>query len=480
MDSEDTTFNEMVNSYMYNKIRIGHRQRLRARFLAEEADSHSDETLLELLLTFSIARKDVKPIAQELIRVFGNLSQVLAASPEELYKVKGIEQASITLLKAIHFIRSGSVATGSGVTALKGSDVNQQKLFENLPDDKKSDLLTSGTKNKKPKVSVPSNHPIKESGVAPISSIEDAYPKEQRLSKRAMKTTSTNRNIRRKFQVSNGYLLEFEQLARILHFLLEHRDEKRINRKVLIEDSGLAERQVESLVSMGTAMGLIKPSVQVLTPVGLLIAKHDIFIEKAGSLEWCHYIGAGSYRNLIWFEIFNHILTNRSPMTQEEWNKQLRDDLTGQYTKRTISKSLYEEVRFVVDAYLERKFSKLGLLHHDSTKRLYIRRYLNCTPLVLCAMVYDFCESRNAQLYQVSEMAATPGSPAIIFGLDATSFREQIEGLHDRGWLRYETTHNLDQIRLKPGFSAINLLTAHFEDREPHEGIEPPSGGIFQ
>ena len=69
-------------------------------------------------------------------------------------------------------------------------------------------------------------------------------------------------------------------------------------------------------------------------------------------------------------------------------------------------------------------------------------------------------------------MAVTPGSPAIVFGLDVALFRQQIEGLHDRGWLRYETTHNLDQIRLKPGFSTIEFLTAHFENREPHQNDE--------
>jgi len=42
---------------------------------------------------------------------------------------------------------------------------------------------------------------------------------------------------------------------------------------------------VESLVSMGSAMGLIKPGLQVLTPAGLLIAEHDIFFEKKDRLN---------------------------------------------------------------------------------------------------------------------------------------------------------------------------------------------------
>ena len=84
-------------------------------------------------------------------------------------------------------------------------------------------------------------------------------------------------------------------------------------------------------------------------------------------------------------------------------------------------------------------------------------------------MIYDYCASKEDHLSQVSELVTTHGSPAMVFGLDAPSFRQQIEGLHERGWIRYETTHSLDQIRLKPGFSALEFLTAHFEDREPRQ-----------
>jgi len=227
-------------------------------------------------------------------------------------------------------------------------------------------------------------------------------------------------------------------------------------------------------------MGLIRPIIQVLSPLGLLFAKHDIFIEKQGSLEWCHYAGAGTFRNLIWFEIFNHLLVEIDPMTQSNWNRHLRTRFSGQYTEGSIRKHVPKEVNFVVDAYSNRNLHKLELLHQSPDGLIYLRRYTNFSLSVLSAMIYDFCATKESHLFQVGEMAATPGSPAMVFGLDAASFRQQIEGLHDRGWLRYETTHNLDQIRIKPGFSALEFLTAHFEDREPREGAEPSSGGIFQ
>jgi len=465
---------------MAKKEKAGHRQRLRERFLAGEAGSCSDETLLELLLAFAIARKEVRSLAHELIRVFGSLSQVLSASPDDLYKVKGVGQSSVALLKAVNFIRSSDVSAETRKPIPKGASAVQQKLFENPLDGQPGPDSESSKPHEAEKPSIPSNQPEKECETSAGSSVADMVREPRCPSRPSKRTSSAKKSVRRKFQVSNGYLLEFDQLARILHFLLEHRDAKKINRKALQEDTGLADRQVESLVSMGSAMGLIKPGLQVLTPVGLLVAEHDIFIEKRGTLEWCHYAGAGSYRNLIWFEIFNRLLTEATPMSQEEWNEQLRSDLTGKYSKRTIGKGLYEEVRFVVDAYTKRNFSKLELLNQSSDERLYRRRYTDFAPLVLSAMIYDFCASREAHLSQVGEMAVTPGSPAVVFGLDAASFRQQIEGLHDRGWLRYETTHNLDQIRLKPGFSALEFLTAYFEDREPREASNQSPGGIFE
>jgi DNA repair protein RadC len=47
----------------------GHRQRLRERFLADESLSHTDEALLELLLTYSIPQRDVQLLAKALLAI---------------------------------------------------------------------------------------------------------------------------------------------------------------------------------------------------------------------------------------------------------------------------------------------------------------------------------------------------------------------------------------------------------------------------
>jgi len=79
----------------------GHRGRLRQRFLAGGLDAFHDHEVLELLLTFAIPRRDVKPAGKALLEHFHSLSAVLDASAEELKAVAGIGSESAVLLTLI-------------------------------------------------------------------------------------------------------------------------------------------------------------------------------------------------------------------------------------------------------------------------------------------------------------------------------------------------------------------------------------------
>jgi DNA repair protein RadC len=79
----------------------GHRQRLRERFEKSWAHGLHDYEMLELLLTYAIPRKDVKPIAKNLIHRFGSLAGVLDASLSELVAEPEMGKTSATLIKII-------------------------------------------------------------------------------------------------------------------------------------------------------------------------------------------------------------------------------------------------------------------------------------------------------------------------------------------------------------------------------------------
>jgi hypothetical protein len=277
---------------------------------------------------------------------------------------------------------------------------------------------------------------------------------------------------RRKFQVSNGYLLECDQLARVLRYMLDHLSAPKISRQRLMEGTGLANRQIESLVSIGVAIGLVRSGRQTLTSIGALVANHDVFLDNKGTLEWIHYASAGSARNLIWFEIFNTLLPAERPMLVRGWIEHLRTALAGQYTDGTIGKHLNEEVRFVANAYLDANFAKLELLHQSSDGTLHQSRYVTFEPPVFAAMLYDYAFKNQINVLQLTDVAGSHGAPAYVFGTDVTSLRQLVEELHERNWIRYETTHGLDQIRLKPGLGPINFLKGYYTRQDPSTSSE--------
>ncbi len=81
--------------------RKGHRRRLRERFLLSGGKGMPDYELLELVLMGAIARRDVKPIAKRLLRVFGSYEGVLTAPPERLREVDGVGESAVAMLKVI-------------------------------------------------------------------------------------------------------------------------------------------------------------------------------------------------------------------------------------------------------------------------------------------------------------------------------------------------------------------------------------------
>jgi DNA repair protein RadC len=80
---------------------LGHRERLRERFLAGGADAMPDYELLELVLFAAIPRRDVKPLAKSLIDRMGGFAEVLSAPRARLLEVDGIGETVVTQLKII-------------------------------------------------------------------------------------------------------------------------------------------------------------------------------------------------------------------------------------------------------------------------------------------------------------------------------------------------------------------------------------------
>jgi DNA repair protein RadC len=79
----------------------GHRERLRIRFRDAGMDALSDYEMLELLLFRALPRRDVKPLAKQLLAKFGSFAEVISAPATRLGEVTGLGAAAITELKIV-------------------------------------------------------------------------------------------------------------------------------------------------------------------------------------------------------------------------------------------------------------------------------------------------------------------------------------------------------------------------------------------
>ena len=93
--------NVSKNNNKPENLHENHRARVRETFKRTGADGMPDHNLLELLLFYSIPRKDTNEIAHRLIAAFGSLSRVFEASYEELMEIEGIGESSALLISMI-------------------------------------------------------------------------------------------------------------------------------------------------------------------------------------------------------------------------------------------------------------------------------------------------------------------------------------------------------------------------------------------
>lgn len=79
----------------------GHRQRIREKFLNNGGSALADYELLEAYLTIAIPRRDVKPLAKQLIAKFGSFAEVINAKNEDLLSVSGVGENTVFALKIV-------------------------------------------------------------------------------------------------------------------------------------------------------------------------------------------------------------------------------------------------------------------------------------------------------------------------------------------------------------------------------------------
>lgn len=78
-----------------------HRLRLRKKLIEAKIGSLPDYEILELILCMALPRKDVKPLAKELIKKYGSLARTINTPGDTLIQNKGIGESTVAIFKAV-------------------------------------------------------------------------------------------------------------------------------------------------------------------------------------------------------------------------------------------------------------------------------------------------------------------------------------------------------------------------------------------
>jgi DNA repair protein RadC len=83
---------------------LGHRKRLREKFLKSGLAGFQDYEIIELLFSLGTPRRDCKHQAKEAIHRFKTLRGVMEAAPDELQQIDGIGPHSVFGIKFMHAV----------------------------------------------------------------------------------------------------------------------------------------------------------------------------------------------------------------------------------------------------------------------------------------------------------------------------------------------------------------------------------------
>jgi len=165
-----------------------------------------------------------------------------------------------------------------------------------------------------------------------------------------------------KLQLTNGYHVHFDQISRILQYLLTAGSRKKIPRQEIVATLGLSDRQVENLISVSVGFGLVKSRTSILTPLGKIIAEMDGHFERIETLWIIHYIISSNPEWVVWYRIVNQIIPMNDHIVISEVALSYFSDLKSSFSERTLKEKLPGEIGAVLQSYVQSSLARLNLL----------------------------------------------------------------------------------------------------------------------
>jgi len=263
-----------------------------------------------------------------------------------------------------------------------------------------------------------------------------------------------------KLQLTNGYRPRFDQISRILQFLLSQEERKKNSRQEIVAALGIPENQVENLISMMTGFGLVFPRVTTLTPFGKAVIISDPYFDKLETLWIIHYVVSSNPEWVVWYRIINTVLPSQDRYTVEQISDRYFSDLAIHFSERTISEKLPKEVGSVFAAYTRSELSHLGILGVEGTGN-----FIKSNPVEIPDLAFLFCllyyrdkYSPGSSAVNTEDICLAENSPGRVINLPEYQVRTILGNLHNAGLVRLEQLANLDQVRLSDTLAQENVF----------------------
>ena len=264
--------------------------------------------------------------------------------------------------------------------------------------------------------------------------------------------------------MGNGYYLGFDTLARLLDTVC--RDERgRIPMEELASAMGVADRQAKHLSALANSLGLVQKITYKPTLIGQLVKDKDPFFDDIGTLWFLHYIIGSDPRAIVWNRAVNKFIPKNYRFKREI----LRDsffDLKEWFSEYSLKAHVLKEVNTFLDAYTNQSFSRLVYLRTEDD--WYTLGYRQSIPLfVLAASIAHFRDAQRVgdTALPIPDLCNAPNSPGVVFQLPEDQIRTMLEELKTQPGISLESRADLDQVRISPELSDIELMKRYHDSR---------------
>ncbi|KOA18753.1 hypothetical protein CLHOM_30370 [Clostridium homopropionicum DSM 5847] len=266
-----------------------------------------------------------------------------------------------------------------------------------------------------------------------------------------------------KIQSLNGFKMYFDQVVNV--FKAKYDTDEDINLDKLAEITGLNRRKARLILNYLADLGLSQKASLKSTELGRLIHKYDDFLEDKGTLWIMHYLQGTNDYVIIWNRLLN-FLGNVDTFTREDL-LELFVDLETQIGEYTYKNHIGKEIRIIIDAYTNQRFSNLYIIE-EQNKKYKVNKNPEVPNLILLAAIkrYQDINYPGATSISINEIATAKNSPGRIFFIDEHVFRQKLEELKNRRYIGIESRADLDQIRIKTNKSFEDIIEVYYGGKE--------------